>query len=227
MTMNCKTVEDNLLNYVDARQAGELHKPLVDEIDIHIKQCKACSIKVLEETKIQSVLRELPVKSMSHSFRDRLVDSVRDKETPAKQNGFFMGFSAAMVASVMIWGVAAFIGSPSVTEPAMQPVVLALNEVKHVKLAFDAPADFNEVTLTIELPEHVELDGYQGESRISWQTSLNSGKNVLALPLIVKDAIKGEIVATVSNSDKTKVFRVPLATLIHGAMDLNTKITTS
>jgi len=226
MTMtnkNCEDVDENLLAYVDS----QIPEQLSIMIDAHIQQCAACEAKVLEERKIQSILKVLPVKPMRANFKSRVIDSVTEREQPKNQYGFFAGVSVAIAASVMIWVVAAFLAPSLTTPPPNQPVVLTLNEVKQVKLAFEAPADFNEVTLTIELPEHVELDGFEGESRISWQTSLRSGKNVLALPLIVKDAIKGEIVATVSNAEKSKVFKVPLATLIHDAKSLDIDITTS
>ena len=223
ITMNCKILKDNLLAYVDSETSDVLPEALIKDLDLHVSQCEKCEARVREEINIRSVLSALPVKPMNANFRNRVMDSIKEKQTQKKQYGYFAGFSAAVAASVLIWVTAVYISSPGNNATAIQSVVLVLNEVKHVKLAFNAPVDFDEVTLTIDLPKHVELEGFVGESQISWQTSLNSGKNILELPLIVKDIIQGEIVATIRHSEKSKVFKIPLSTLVQGVGVLETK----
>jgi hypothetical protein len=48
-------------------------------------------------------------------------------------------------------------------------------------------------TLTIRLADDLELDGYEGLSVISWQTDLEQGRNLLALPVRSKIGRGGEI----------------------------------
>jgi len=206
--MNCNIFQQVLLDYVD----GQLSQDTVSEIENHLQNCSNCQQKLDEENNIRAILKDLPIKPMSGNFRNRLMDSISD--TPSKQSrkGFVAGFSVAIAASIFIWVAAFFVSTDYFTVTEHKEVVAALNQVKHVRLAFQAPADFTDVTLTIELPDHLELEGYSGQKRISWQASLNSGKNILALPVIAKEAKNGEIVAIVSNNEKSKKFRVPVST---------------
>jgi len=93
-----------------------------------------------------------------------------------------------------------------------------MNQARTVKLVFEAPMDLAEVTLSVELPENVELEGYAGQRQLVWQTSLNKGQNILALPVIAIGNGQGELVAQLSYGDKTKQFHIVLKTTSDGAL---------
>jgi len=117
--MNCKTLNENLLAYVDSKTSDALPEALKKDLDIHIDQCEKCEARVREEINIRSVLSALPVKPMNANFRNRVMDSIKEKQEPKKQYGFFAGFSAAVVASVLIWVTAVYISSPGANTSAI------------------------------------------------------------------------------------------------------------
>jgi hypothetical protein len=70
-----------------------------------------------------------------------------------------------------------------------QTIFLPTEGIKNISLAIDSDRAVSAVTFTIELPAGVELDGYPGQSRLSWQGQLQAGLNRLTLPLITRDQV--------------------------------------
>ena len=105
--MDCELLKENFLSYVDL----QLTQQLSTKIDEHIEQCQSCTIKVAEEKKIQSVLRNFPIKPMSANFRARVLSSIRLENTHKRQHGVTLGLAIAVGAGLLIWLLAVFIGS--------------------------------------------------------------------------------------------------------------------
>ena len=95
---------------------------------------------------------------------------------------------------------------------------VAMNDSRTVRLLFEAPGDIDQVTLSIGLPNNVELAGYPGRNELTWQTSLKKGQNVLALPIMAVETGKGELIARLSYGDKLKTYRLVLKTTDKGVM---------
>jgi len=77
-----------------------------------------------------------------------------------------------------------------------------------VEVVIDAGAGRNEATLTIELADNLELEGFPNERVISWQTQLTEGKNLLRLPLILKDESDSEFNVDLSYGSTRKAITV-------------------
>ena len=54
----------------------------------------------------------------------------------------------------------------------------------------------------------VEMAGFPGQSEISWETSLNKGRNLLPLKLIALTPVGGELLARLEHDDRDRVFRL-------------------
>jgi len=67
-----------------------------------------------------------------------------------------------------------------------------------------------KATLTVSLPIGVELAGFPGQREISWETSLNEGRNLLPLKLIALTPAGGELLARLEHEDRDRVFRLQL-----------------
>jgi hypothetical protein len=80
---------------------------------------------------------------------------------------------------------------------------------------FDSFEDIQQVNLSIDLPENMDLNGYPGHKTLSWQTSLQKGQNVLALPIMAVSHGQGELLARLSYGEKVKIFRLVLKTSIN------------
>jgi hypothetical protein len=162
----------------------------------------------------------LPVEEASADFEEKVFAAVRSQygaRSGHSGNRFIAGFATAMAASLALW-FASTVYTPQFGEQAPQVINLAMNQARTVKLVFDAPTDLAEVTLSVELPENIELEGYTGQKQLVWQTSLNKGQNILALPITAIGYGQGELVAQLSYGDKTKQFHLVLKTAGDGAL---------
>ncbi|GMR01622.1 MAG: hypothetical protein BMS9Abin19_1028 [Gammaproteobacteria bacterium] len=214
--MKCTDIQKYLDDYLDdAMSLGE--QKAVEE---HIKHCVSCKQALEAHKTVRQALRSLPVDEASPDFEANVFAAVRSHYgTHSRHSGnrFIAGFATAMAASLALW-FASTVYIPQFDEAAPQVVNLAMNQARTVKLVFEAPMDLAEVTLSVELPENVELEGYAGQKQLVWQTNLNKGQNILALPVIAIGNGQGELVAQLSYGDKTKRFHIVLKTTSDGAL---------
>lgn len=214
--MKCTDLQNILDEYLDDAISPAERKT----VESHIEHCSSCQ-QVLEENKaIRHALRSLPIEEASSDFEDKMFTAVRrhygaDRNRPGRRhsgNRFITGFTTAIAASLALW-FASTMYTPQLDQESPHVVNLAMNQVRTVKLMFEAPTDLTEVTLSIELPENIELEGYAGMNQLTWQASLNKGQNVLALPVIAIGDGQGELVAQLNYGDRTKQFHVVLKTV--------------
>jgi len=219
--MKCTDIQKYLDDYLDdAMSLGEQKA-----VESHIEQCATCQQALEEYRNVRQALRSLPVEDASPDFEAKVFAEVRNHYGAHNGkhfgNRFVAGFATAMVASLALWFTST-VYSPqfddTMPQSGPQVVNLAMNQARTVKLMFDAPTDLAGVTLTVELPENIELEGYTGQKQLVWQTNLNKGQNILALPVIAIGNGQGELVAQLNYGDKTQRFRIVLKTASDGAL---------
>jgi hypothetical protein len=91
---------------------------------------------------------------------------------------------------------------------AIPGVTMALEEPRTVNLVFSSTSALESAMLTVSLPEGIELAGFPGQREISWETSLNEGKNLLPLKLVALTATGGELLARLEHDDRNRTFRL-------------------
>ena len=107
-------------------------------------------------------------------------------------------------------------------QPEQARQTLALNQVTRVALALDSREELKGATITLRLPDNVELNGFPGQRMISWKTDINQGTNLLALPVKGVAAKNGLLVARLEYGNKSKEYKVELSVKnsdINGALD--------
>lgn len=211
MSMNCTDINTRLDDYLDG-DVSALEKPLIEE---HMANCNDCQNSLAEARVLRRALNNLPIVEPSKGFEQRVFQEVRRQHTDNVKYKFTAGFVTAMAASLALWFASTvFIQQVPVDQP--QTVMVALNDAHTVRLMFNAPKHIDQVTMSIGLPVHVELDGYPGKKELVWQTRLKKGQNILSLPLNVVATGEGELVAYLSYGDSSKKFRVILKTTGNG-----------
>jgi hypothetical protein len=60
----------------------------------------------------------------------------------------------------------------------------------------------------VSLPDGIELDGFPGQREITWETSLQEGKNLLPLTLVAVTPTGGELLARLEHDDRDRTFRL-------------------
>lgn len=213
--MKCNEINNRLDDYLD----GTLNEREQWAFEQHVANCACCAEKAGQAVSLQQALRKLPVEKPSSDFHHRVFAKVRKHyvEQPANNQrfNFATGFATAVVASLAIWLVSS-VYLPQSTGPQPQMISVAMNQTQTVRLVFDAPSNLQQVQLSIDLPQHMELEGFPGRRGLSWKTDLLQGENVLALPLLATQPGQGQLLTRLTYGDKVKTFSVVLKTTLNG-----------
>ena len=98
-------------------------------------------------------------------------------------------------------------------EAPVPSVTMALEVPQTFNLAFSSAMALEGATMTVILPEGVEVDGFAGQREITWMTSLSEGRNILPLTLIATAPVSGELLATLRHGDDDKTFRLQVTAI--------------
>ena len=159
------------------------------------------------DTAIAQRLRRMPEPAMAPDFPDRLFAAVSGAPDRASPWRFAMAAALALGVGLGLWL------DPGQGQ-AVTPVTVAVasGAVSPVRLVFRSPRALAGVTVSLRLPEGVELAGRDGRREWRWQTDLDRGGNVLELPVIVRAGEGGLITADVSYGQDRRQFAVLVRT---------------
>jgi len=202
--MECRDFTLQLDDWLD----GRLDTFRERSIRQHLNVCADCRRRHQHALAVQAAVRELPAPIPHPSFVEQaLARAIRGPGAGARSTRRFV-FGMALAASVML-GVA--LGLFLTMRPTpVQAVLLTLERPQTVRLVFNSAKSLQAATLSLALPENIELVGYGGQRELAWQTDLNEGRNLLQLPLIARGAVKDELVARVSHGGSSKTFRLKI-----------------
>lgn len=197
--MECIDFRSQLDDYLDGR---------LDELPLreHLSACADCRRLVQHAQAVQEGLRKLSPPEMHPAFVDRAIlratrPSVVDAR-PRRRALVGMALAASLVLGLAL---GAFF---SLREAPVQTVALAVEKPETVRMVFNSAKPLRAATLSLSLPENVEVVGYAGQRELTWQTDLREGQNLLQLPLIARGAVKDDLLAQLSHGASTKTFRV-------------------
>lgn len=189
---DCKKVRFRLDDYID----GEITIAEADNIKKHLEQCPDCERRVRRARELQSQLRQLPAAEPDADFTQRQFQQLwyREPETVRKERWprfrVDPGLVAALVIGLVLGGVFMQWQSQQRAEP-LQVMTLQTNETKEVKFAINANQRMDNVTMTINVPANMELEGFPGQREITWTTRLEPGMNMLRLPVRASQSGEG------------------------------------
>lgn len=165
-----------------------------------------------QDQEILELLKDYPMPAADAGFYDQaLVRATRDGSRRQRNKWLFTGFGAAIAATIAVWIVSGmlFSGPQLPDETAAIPgVTIALEEPRTVNLVFASATALDAATLTVSLPDGIELSGFPGQREITWETSLNEGKNLLPLTLIALKPTSGELLARLEHDNRDRTFRL-------------------
>ncbi|MDX9739790.1 MAG: zf-HC2 domain-containing protein [Gammaproteobacteria bacterium] len=101
-------------------------------------------------------------------------------------------------------------GIHTVSSPAVLPqeeilaLIVPLNEEREISLALESQRRIEEATFTVHLPEGLELAGYPGQREISWRGPLESGHNLLILPIRAQAGVGGDLIARIADAERQR-----------------------
>jgi hypothetical protein len=166
----------------------------------------------MEEQELLEILKDYPVPQAQAGFYDRALVRAAQQGTRRQRNRWLMaGFGSAVAAGLAIWVITAMLmTTPQVPDAGLTipGVTIALEQEQTVRLVFASAAALDSAIVTVSLPEGIELAGFPGQREISWETSLEEGKNLLPLTLIALTPAGGELVARLEHEDRGRTFRL-------------------
>lgn len=204
--MNCRAFTERLDEYLE----GTLPSRERGTAAAHLRDCGACQRHIARAQALRAALRDLPAPSARPGFFEEAL--VRAQGTRAARRlpwSYMTG--AAIAASLALW-----IGAGRLPDMLHTPatksigVTIALHQTHTVQLAFNAEHELHQATLSLTLPEGVELQGFPGQREVRWQTDLARGANVLSLPLIAVSPAGGALLARLEHGERSTELAVPL-----------------
>ena len=165
-----------------------------------------------QDQEIQALLKDYPMPEATTAFYDQALVRATHEGTRRQRNRWLMtGFGGALAAGLALWLIGGFfLTTPNLpaTDPSIPGITMTLEEPRTVNLVFASATDLDSATLTVTLPDGIELAGFPGQREIAWQTSLKQGKNFLPLELIAISPVGGEVLARLEHDDRDRTFRL-------------------
>jgi len=165
-----------------------------------------------DDPELRALLKDYPMPQAAAGFFEQALVRATHQGSRQQRNRWIMtGFGSAVAAGLVLWMIGGFLlTTPDlpVAEPAIPNITMTLQEPRTINLVFASAERLDAATLTVSLPEGVEMSGFPGQREITWQTSLNAGKNLLPLKLIATSPMGGEVYATLRHDDRGRTFRL-------------------
>ncbi|MBY6221588.1 zf-HC2 domain-containing protein [Marinobacter nauticus] len=207
MTMSCPSIRSQLPDYVRAT-LSENEAAVVRE---HLQRCPRCRRRCdMEEVLMSRMAAQFDVPPPAPDFESRVFGEL----SSGSGRRVHMAWGGAVAAALAL---GLFIGQSGLWQPDEAVAVAEVVDTpavapveRTVRLAFTAGEPLDDVTLTLNLPPHVEIAGLPGQHQVRWQVSLEQGDNVLALPLRIMFPGAGELVAELDAEGRQKVFRATI-----------------
>jgi hypothetical protein len=203
--MHCADVEPMIEAYLTVGA-----EPSADAIG-HIRECELCRQRCADAA-LNRLLLSHSVPPPRPGFVDEVIRNAIDhhaNETARRPQHLWMGALAASIIACAI-AVGMLIDTNSnlwSTEPAAR-IALAPQQSKTVRVLIDSIANRDHATITIALADNLELEGFPEDRIIEWETSLKEGKNLLALPLRLKNGANSHFEVAFTDGATRKQLRI-------------------
>ena len=165
-----------------------------------------------QDQEVLELLKDYPMPTADAAFYDQALVRATHEGTRRQRNRWMLtGFGAAIAATVAVWLIGGLLlSSPRVPDAtaAIPGITIALETPRTVNLVFASETALDAATLTVTLPDGIELNGFPGQREITWETSLNEGKNLLPLTLVALTPAGGELLARLEHEDRDRTFRL-------------------
>lgn len=212
--MNCDLITEYLDDYLDGTASSDDRRA----IEQHIVKCASCQALVGGHRDLLARLAsygETSCPEPAAGFYDRALARAAQAGAKQQRNRWVLtGFGGALAASLMIWVVSSvFFMSPELDQPAIPTVTMALESPQTFNLVFSSAAALQDASMTVTLPDGIEVQGFSGQREITWMTSLRKGRNILPLTLIATSPVGGELLATLQHENDDKMFRLQVSVI--------------
>ncbi len=207
--MTCTQLTAQLDDYVD----GHMDHAASAALAVHIENCDACQQALTREHGLRESLKDYAESGMPRpdaEFFNRALAKAAQNGFRRQRNRWVMtGVGGTIAAGLVLWMLGGmFLKTPEIPQSAIPAIAMTLEEPRTLNLVFSSATALANATMTVVLPQGVEVEGFSGQREITWMTSLTAGKNVLPLTLIATSPQGGELIATLRHDGDDRSFRV-------------------
>lgn len=207
--MDCRTANSCIDDYMD----GVLDHGTRKELRQHMALCPDCRQRAMSGQILKSALKAMPVPVPAPDLEACVFERVA-----AAHNRYIRINMSALIrlaASIIVVSTLSFMfkGTFLSDRPELPVAFVGLNQPEEVRLAFNSGQALKNVTLRLKTPPGVELAGFENQGEIIWQTDLVRGKNMLVLPVIVRNREGGPLIAEIRHGNQSKQFKLRIKVL--------------
>lgn len=205
--MECRDFESQLDDYLDGRLDAARRR----SIQGHLEHCASCLQLHQGAVELQGALSALSAPKPHPGFVEQALSRATRTAAGTAWASHRAAIGLALAATVVL---GAAVGVFFATQPASMPVqmvALTLERPETVRVMFNSAKPLPAATLSLKLPENVELVGYGDRRDLTWQTDLREGGNLLQLGLLAHGTVKDDLVAHLSHEGSSKTFRLKIA----------------
>lgn len=199
--MNCKTTNHLLQDFIDGRLCGRDTK----QVGAHLEQCVACRENYQDTLGVIELLKQARVPPASPDFSTRVIQRASDVQQLSRGRRLPYIASGIAASFMVVFVLVSMLINPAGPDA---PIVLIGDQVQTIKVAIESAHTVDSIRMTIDVSDNLEISGYQNQKVISWNTRLEQGTNIIALPVSAIDRGDGEINARVGLRDREKVFQI-------------------
>lgn len=171
------------------------------------------------DREVLTLLKDYPVPPAAAGFYDRALGrALLEGRRRQRRRWLYSGFGAAVAAGLaawivvgVLWGGFWLVPDPVTPDSKIPGVTIALEQPRTVNLVFSSATPLEDASLTVTLPDGVELAGFPGQRVITWETRLKAGRNLLPLTLIAVSPAGGELLAQLEHDHRDRKFRLHVA----------------
>lgn len=203
--MTCNTVDVLLPDFIDGNLDGSDAQLVSD----HHGECPACRQKYQDALFVIEALKDFRAPPASAGFADRVIRNATKSGAPPVR-GILPYVGAGIAASfIFLFILVSAIISPDINNQSLSIVAIG-DEVKTIKLAIESAHRVDGIKMSIDVSESLEISGYPDQTNISWNTRLEKGTNIIALPISAIARGDGEITTRVHLNGREKVFKIKI-----------------
>ena len=206
--MPCTQITAQLDAYLD----GDLAPAARARIDTHVADCSECAATRDDALAIRQALRLLPAADPRPGFFDDAIATARAAGDVGRTHG--RSRLPFAVAAVLVVAIAAtlVVDRTRSADPAVPQITVAIAETRSINLVFSSPKELADARVSLQLPQGLELEGFEAQREVAWRTRLRAGKNLLQLPVVAHAPLDADIVAHLEHGTATRTFRVRVRT---------------
>ncbi len=212
--MACRDIRNELIAYASGEALDEDSLNAVRE---HLAKCPECEHRLRWEQRVHEAVQSEEVPEPSPDFERRVLKAATAEQGGEAPRWVWHSLVGGAVAAALVVGIMVGTGMDSGGDPSQDADVPEVVEAEPlwereetVRLSFNSRSRLDDVSLTIELPPHVEMTRFPGHQELTWKVDLEPGDNVIALPLRVAFPDDGEIVAHLGEGDDRRTFVAPI-----------------